>query len=161
MARAKPEKLAVGSQNRTVTPNEAKQALEHCIKLQRPIMMWGAPGIGKSDIVKQIADKQKKEVIFSRDISSTTQNYGQDILICDDLVDTGNSLIYTKKFLLDYESFKGKNINFKTAVLYRKPKSKIIPDYVIHDMKTNDWLVFFYEESELITIPDLKNKYSK
>mgnify|MGYP000754780973 CR=1 FL=1 len=161
MARAKPEKQAVGSQNRTVTPNEAKLALEHCIKLQRPIMMWGAPGIGKSDIVKQIADKQKKEVIFSRDISSTTQNYGQDILICDDLVDTGNSLIYTKKFLLDYESFKGKNINFKTAVLYRKPKSKIIPDYVIHDMKTNDWLVFFYEESELITIPDLKNKYSK
>ena len=109
----------------------------------------------------KVSNKQKKEVIFSRDISSTTQNYGQDILICDDLVDTGNSLIYTKKFLLDYESFKGKNINFKTAVLYRKPKSKIIPDYVIHDMKTNDWLVFFYEESELITIPDLKNKYSK
>ena len=54
MPRAKNKEAAVGSQNRTVTPNEAKSALTHCIKLQRPIMMWGAPGIGKSDIVKQI-----------------------------------------------------------------------------------------------------------
>ena len=57
---------AVGSQNRTVTPNEAKNALTHCIKLQRPIMMWGAPGIGKSDIVKQIAETQKREVVDIR-----------------------------------------------------------------------------------------------
>ena len=66
MARAKNKEQAIGSQNRTVTPNEAKLALEHCIKLQRPIMMWGAPGIGKSDIVKQIADSQKREVIDIR-----------------------------------------------------------------------------------------------
>ena len=66
MATKKSKEQAVGSQNRTVTPNEAKLALEHCIKLQRPIMMWGAPGIGKSDIVKQIADSQKREVIDIR-----------------------------------------------------------------------------------------------
>ena len=67
MARAnKNKEAAIGSQNRTVTPNEAKSALTHCIKLQRPIMMWGAPGIGKSDIVKQIADSQKREVIDIR-----------------------------------------------------------------------------------------------
>ena len=61
MARAnKNKETAVGSQNRTVSPNEAKSALTHCIKLQRPIMMWGAPGIGKSDIVKQIADTRKR-----------------------------------------------------------------------------------------------------
>jgi hypothetical protein len=62
----KSKEQAVGSQNRTVTPNEAKSALTHCITLQRPIMMWGAPGIGKSDIVKQIADSQKREVIDIR-----------------------------------------------------------------------------------------------
>jgi MoxR-like ATPase len=50
---SKNKEAAIGSQNRTVGPNEAKSALTHCIKLQRPIMMWGAPGIGKSDIVKQ------------------------------------------------------------------------------------------------------------
>ena len=66
MPRSKNKEQAVGSQNRTVTPNEAKLALEHCIKLQRPIMMWGAPGIGKSDIVKQVADAHKREVIDIR-----------------------------------------------------------------------------------------------
>lgn len=67
MARAnKNKEAAIGSQNRTVSPNEAKSALTHCIKLQRPIMMWGAPGIGKSDIVKQIADSEGREVIDIR-----------------------------------------------------------------------------------------------
>ena len=109
----------------------------------------------------KVSDKQKNEVIFSRDISSTTQDYGTNILIADDLVDSGKSLIYTKKFLLVYEVFKGKNINFKTAVLYQKPVSKITPDYVVHKMITNDWLIFFYEESELISISDLKKKQNK
>ena len=62
----KNKEAAIGSQNRTVSPNEAKSALTHCIKLQRPIMMWGAPGIGKSDIVKQIADLEGREVIDIR-----------------------------------------------------------------------------------------------
>ena len=62
----KNKEAAVGSQNRTVSPNEAKSALTHCIQLQRPIMMWGAPGIGKSDIVKQIADTEGREVIDIR-----------------------------------------------------------------------------------------------
>ena len=79
----------------------------------------------------------------------------------DDLVDSGKSLIYTKKFLLNYDAFKDKNINFKTAVLYQKPVSKIIPDYVVEKMTKNEWLVFFYEESELISISDLKKKYNK
>ena len=38
MAKVKNKEQAIGSQNRTVTPNEAKSALEHCIRLQRPIM---------------------------------------------------------------------------------------------------------------------------
>ena len=62
----KKEKTVVGSQNRTVTPNEAKAALAHCLKLQRPLMMWGAPGIGKSDIVKQIGEEQSRTVIDIR-----------------------------------------------------------------------------------------------
>ena len=120
-------------------------------------------GVESYEIAKKgkVSDKQKDNVIFSRDISSTTQDYGKNVLVVDDLVDSGKSLIYTKKFLLNYEAFKGKNINFKTAVLYQKPISKITPDYVVHKMTKNDWLVFFYEESELISISDLKKKYNK
>ena len=54
------------SQTRTVSPNEAKTAIQHCLALQRPIMVWGAPGIGKSDIIKQIGNDSKRKVIDIR-----------------------------------------------------------------------------------------------
>lgn len=54
------------STNRTVSPNEAKRALRKCIKIQRPVFLWGPPGIGKSDIVAQIGAEQDREVIDVR-----------------------------------------------------------------------------------------------
>ena len=54
------------SANRTVSPNEAKRSIRKCIKIQRPVFMWGPPGIGKSDIVKQIGDEFVREVIDVR-----------------------------------------------------------------------------------------------
>jgi ATPase family associated with various cellular activities (AAA) len=54
------------SVNRTSTPNEAKRSLRKLINIQRPGFMWGPPGIGKSDIVKQIGDEQGREVIDVR-----------------------------------------------------------------------------------------------
>lgn len=50
------------SSNRTVSPNEAKRAIRKCIKIKRPIFMWGPPGIGKSDIVKQIGEEMNRPV---------------------------------------------------------------------------------------------------
>ena len=41
---------------RTVSPNGAKNSITHALKKKRPIFLWGAPGIGKSDIVSQICD---------------------------------------------------------------------------------------------------------
>ena len=54
------------SANRSVTPNEAKRSLRKCLKIQRPVFLWGAPGIGKSDIVKQLGDEFEREVIDVR-----------------------------------------------------------------------------------------------
>jgi hypothetical protein len=54
------------SANRTVSPNEAKKSLRKCVKIKRPVFLWGAPGIGKSDIVKQIGDESNREVIDVR-----------------------------------------------------------------------------------------------
>ena len=54
------------SANRTVSPNEAKAAIRKCLKKQRPVFMWGPPGIGKSDIVKQLGNEQGREVIDVR-----------------------------------------------------------------------------------------------
>jgi len=54
------------SANRTVSPNEAKAAIRKAMKKNRPIFLWGPPGIGKSDIVKQIGDEQDRDIIDVR-----------------------------------------------------------------------------------------------
>ena len=54
------------STTRTVTPNEAKASIRKCIKIKRPVFMWGPPGIGKSDVVHQIGAEQEREVIDVR-----------------------------------------------------------------------------------------------
>ena len=41
---------------RTVSTNGAKASIKHALSKKRPIFLWGPPGIGKSDIVKQITD---------------------------------------------------------------------------------------------------------
>jgi hypothetical protein len=51
---------------RTVSPNAAKASIKHAINKQRPIFLWGPPGIGKSDIVHQIADTINAHVIDIR-----------------------------------------------------------------------------------------------
>ncbi len=45
------------SESRTVSPNKAKNALRIAMKKQRPIFLWGPPGIGKSDIVRQVSQE--------------------------------------------------------------------------------------------------------
>lgn len=54
------------SGNRTVTPNDAKRSIRKCINIQRPVFLWGPPGVGKSDIVKQIGDEQGRDVVDVR-----------------------------------------------------------------------------------------------
>ena len=51
---------------RTVTPNKAKNALRHAMLKKRPVFLWGPPGIGKSDVVKQIADSINAAMIDVR-----------------------------------------------------------------------------------------------
>jgi energy-coupling factor transporter ATP-binding protein EcfA2 len=41
---------------RTVSPNRAKKSINRAFKKKRPVFLWGPPGIGKSDIIRQITD---------------------------------------------------------------------------------------------------------
>jgi hypothetical protein len=51
---------------RTVSPNKAKSSIRHAMLKKRPIFLWGPPGIGKSDIVHQIAEQFNAPVIDVR-----------------------------------------------------------------------------------------------
>lgn len=41
--------------NRTVTISKARSLVTRCLQKQRPVFLWGPPGIGKSELVAQIA----------------------------------------------------------------------------------------------------------
>jgi len=43
------------SDTRTVTPTGIRKALTKCFNIQRPLFLWGPPGIGKSEIVADVA----------------------------------------------------------------------------------------------------------
>jgi len=51
---------------RQVGPKSAKRSINRAIKMRRPVFLWGPPGIGKSDIVKQIGEDAGREVIDVR-----------------------------------------------------------------------------------------------
>jgi hypothetical protein len=51
---------------RTVGPNKAKAAIRHAMKKQRPVFLWGPPGIGKSDTIHQIGEMIEAHVIDIR-----------------------------------------------------------------------------------------------
>lgn len=50
----------------SVSPNQAVELIEDCIAARRPVMLWGPPGIGKSDIIEQIGAKHGRPVIDIR-----------------------------------------------------------------------------------------------
>jgi hypothetical protein len=42
------------SENRTVSPNEARSRLLRAFKVKRPVFLWGPPGVGKSELVADL-----------------------------------------------------------------------------------------------------------
>ena len=42
------------SENRTVTPNEARSRLLRAFKVKRPVFLWGPPGVGKSELIADL-----------------------------------------------------------------------------------------------------------
>lgn len=53
-------------EHRTVTAKGARQAILRCFKAQRPVFLWGPPGIGKSDVVASIAEELQGALIDLR-----------------------------------------------------------------------------------------------
>ena len=109
---------------------------------------------------KGIEDQQGK-LIFSREMSSTVQNLGGNLLLCDDLSDTGVTLNRSIEWLKKYPPLKGKIKSIKTAVLWKKAKSTFKPDFCAVTLKTNPWIVQPFERYEEIRIEELKKKHKK
>ena len=105
-------------------------------------------------------EDQQGELVFSREMSSTVQEMRGNILLCDDLSDTGVTLNRSIDWLKKYPQLKGKIKSIKTAVLWKKADSTFEPDFCAQKLKENPWIVQPFEKYEEIRVEDLKKNKS-
>lgn len=55
--------VAVQSVSDSLTPSQAAEALETCIRMRQSACLWGGPGIGKSDVLDQVSRRLGVEKI--------------------------------------------------------------------------------------------------
>lgn len=88
-------------------------------------------------------NQRLSEPSIYQDIPVSVEN--EKILLFDDVADTGESLIFTKKLLEE----KGARL-VKTATIFYKPHSKVVPDFF--GEQTSAWIVFPFEPFEMIKL---------
>ena len=106
-------------------------------------------------------EDQQGKLVFSREMSSTVQNMGGRLLLCDDLSDTGITLNKSIDWLKKYPPIKDNIESIKTAVLWKKAASSFEPDFCAERLKNNPWIVQPFEKYEEVRIDDLLIKHKK
>ena len=104
-------------------------------------------------------EDQQGELVFSREMSSTVQEMKGNILLCDDLSDTGVTLNKSIDWLKKYPPLVGNIKEIKTAVLWKKKISTFEPDYCAQKLDSNPWIVQPFENYEEVRVEDLIKKH--
>ncbi len=106
-------------------------------------------------------DKQG-QLIFARDISSIANEKDfQNVLLVDDLSDTGLTLNKSIEWLRNYEPIKHYIQNIKTACLWKKKSSTFTPDYCPIRLDNDPWIVQPTEHYEEMNIEEILTKQKK
>ena len=106
-------------------------------------------------------EDQQGELVFSCLMSSTVQDMGGKLLLCDDLSDTGITLNKSIEWLKKYPQIKDNIESIKTAVLWKKAASTFEPDFCAERLNNNPWIVQPFENYEEVRIEDLVKKHKK
>jgi hypoxanthine phosphoribosyltransferase len=86
--------------------------------------------------LKSYSNFNQSKMIEYQSIPSYEALRGANILLVDDLSDTGE----TFKYALD--KFKEKGVNdVKTASVFKKSKSSFVPDYYVEEISSDVWIV--------------------
>jgi hypoxanthine phosphoribosyltransferase len=104
-------------------------------------------------------EDQQGELVFSREMSSTVHEMRGNLLLCDDLSDTGVTLNKSIDWLKKYPPLKGNIKDIKTAVLWKKKDSTFEPDYCAEKLDSNPWIVQPFENYEEVRVEDLVKKH--
>lgn len=106
------------------------------------------------------AGKQERGgLIVSPHLTMTTESLGSRVLLVDDLVDSGITLKETIPWLKEYSQVAIEEI--RTAVIWYKACSVIVPDYYADYLPDNPWIHQPFEIYEHITPEELAEKVSQ
>ena len=110
---------------------------------------------------KGVEDTQGN-LVFSREISSIANEKDfKNVLLVDDLSDTGLTLNKSIEWLKNYKPI-NKHINeIKTACLWKKKSSKFNPDFCAINLNSDPWIVQPTEHYEEININKIIEKQKK
>lgn len=98
-------------------------------------------------------------ITFGRDLTMTTPNLGNRVLVVDDLVDSGITL---KKSLVWLDRKYGFYIDeVRTAVLWYKDCSEFVPDYYVNYLPDNPWIHQPFEQYERLSLAELAAQKGK
>ncbi len=97
----------------------------------------------------------RSKIKFSEHISAIESNLTGNILLVDDLVDSGISLQESIKWLQKYSGSEIREI--KTAVIWYKSCSVAKPDYYVDYLPNNPWIHQPFEYYETVTADQLSN----
>jgi hypoxanthine phosphoribosyltransferase len=98
------------------------------------------------------AGMERGEITIAKHMTMTTAKLGEQILLVDDLVDSGITLDVVKRHLL--EDFREVR-EVRTAVLWYKACSKFVPDYYVDYLAENPWIHQPFEPYDLLQPADL------
>jgi len=104
-----------------------------------------------------VNNQSRGEIVFSQHLSMISENLGSKILLVDDLVDSGISLQDSINWLK--ERYGSQIREIRTAVIWWKSQSLLIPDYYVDYLEENTWIHQPFEEYEQITLPQLASRY--
>jgi len=96
------------------------------------------------------------DIKLSRHLAMTTPQLGNQVLVVDDLVDSGVSLRVTIDWLKQH--YQAEIEELRSAVLWRKDCSVIIPDYYVHYLPDNPWIHQPFESYEQMSVQDLATR---
>ena len=85
-----------------------------------------------------LGDRVRGELTFSQTISMTAPKLGSKVLLVDDLVDSGVTLVQTLSWLQQHHEDAIEEI--KTAVIWYKACSEIAPDFYVDFLPDSPWI---------------------
>lgn len=97
------------------------------------------------------------ELTIAPTITMTTSQLSGPLLVVDDLVDSGITLQETLTWLVTHTPIDRASI--RTAVLWYKACSVVVPDYYVDYLADNPWIHQPFEPYDSMTLADLQLKH--